>query len=241
MSTLIPTSVVEYPSGDGQPTAETWLHVRAIMLLHQALEDFFYNRPDVFIASDIFWYWEEGNPAARIAPDVMVVPGVQPRDPRKRRSFFSWEEYDAIPSLVFEMASRSTVNEDLGDKYWKYEELGVREYFLFDPEATHLVPVLQGFRLQGSSYRRLVQADDMLGSELGFRLRAEGTMLRLINARTGQPIPTRAEAVTAERDRADMAQLNAAAERDRADVLQAEVDRLKNLLRKHGEPDGGGT
>ena len=43
---------IEYPSGDGQPMAETWLHVQAIMLLHQALEDFFRARPDVFIASD---------------------------------------------------------------------------------------------------------------------------------------------------------------------------------------------
>lgn len=241
MAIATPTTAIQYPSGDGKPMAETWLHVRAIMLLHQALEDFFQGRPDVFIASDIFWYWEEGNPNARIAPDVMAVPGVQPRDPRERRSFFSWKETGAVPAVVFEMASRSTVNEDLGEKFWKYEELGVREYFLFDPEATHLVPVLQGFRLSGSSYRRLVQTNDELESELGFRLRSEGTMLRLIDARTGRPIPTRAEAVEVERDRADNAQLSAAAERERADALAAEVERLKALLRKQGEPNGSGT
>src|SRR5689334_24504147 len=92
MATAASTSTIIYPSGDGKPMAETWLHVRAIMWLHQALEAFFQGRPDVFIASDIFWYWEEGNPSARIAPDVMVVPGVQPRDPRERRSLFSWKE-----------------------------------------------------------------------------------------------------------------------------------------------------
>lgn len=234
MATAQPTTVVDYPSGDGKPMAETWLQVRAIMLLHQALEDFFHGRPDVFIASDIFWYWEEGNPKACVAPDVMVVPGVQPRDPRERCSFLSWNEEGAIPAVVFEMASRSTVNEDLGEKFWRYEELGVKEYFLFDPEAAHLVPVLQGFRLSGSSYRRLIQTNDELDSELGFRVRSEGTMLRLVYARTGHPILTRAEAVEVERDRADTEKL-------RADALESEVDRLKALLHKHGEQNGSET
>src|SRR5947209_11535850 len=116
MSTAPVSSGIEYPSSDGQPMAETWLHVRAIMWLHQALEDFFRGRPDVFIASDIFWYWEEGNRSACLSPDVMVVTGVQPRDPRERRSFLSWEEGGAIPSAVFEMASENTWQNDLEDK-----------------------------------------------------------------------------------------------------------------------------
>jgi Uma2 family endonuclease len=238
MATGTPTATVKYPSGDGKPMAETWLHVRAIMLLHQALEDFFFNRPDVFIASDLFWYWEEGNPAACIAPDVMVVPGVRERDPRERRSFFSWEEGGAIPAVVFEMASQNTWREDLDDKYDRYEQLGVREYFLFDPEGRYLVPRLQGYRLTGTAYRRMRQND--LESELGFALRAEDTMLRLIDVRTGQPIPTRAEAVEAERDRADTAQLRAAAEQQRAEALQAEVERLEALLQKQDGTNGNG-
>jgi Uma2 family endonuclease len=213
---IAPTTGIEYPSSDGQPMAETPTHVEAIMLLHQALQDFFRDRSDVFVASDIFWYWQEGNPGARVSPDVMVVPGVQPRDIRDRRSFFSWEESGAVPAVVFEMASEGTVLQDLGPKYWQYEELGVREYFLFDPEGLHLVPVLQGFRLNRSAYRRLLPADGMLESDLGFRLRAEGPVLRLIDGRTGQPIPTRAEAVERERQRAD--------------ALAAEVERLKKQL-----------
>jgi hypothetical protein len=125
------------------------------------------------------------------------------------------------------MASKTTWREDLGTKFWRYEELGVREYFLFDPEGLYLVPVLQGFRLNRSAYRRLLSPDDVLESELGFKLRAEGTMLRLIDARTGQPIPTRAEAV----DR----------EKQRADALQAEVDRLRAMLGLQGNTNGGGA
>lgn len=218
------TSPVEYPSSDGQPMAETWLHVRAIMWLHQALEDFFRDRPDVFVASDLFWYWEQGNPAAKVAPDVMAIPGV---GVLPRRSFFSWEENGAIPAVVFEMASRGTVDEDLTTKFFQYEDLGVREYFLFDPEGTNMTPVFQGYRLNGTAYRRL--RDTELTSELGFGLRPEETMLRLIDLKTGQPIPTREEAVAAARKAAET-------ERQRADALQAEVERLRAMLQN---PPGG--
>lgn len=245
MSRVAPSADVFYPSGDGQPMAETGIHVRAIELLHQALEDFFRDRPDVFIAADMFWYWKERDAEAKVAPDVMVVPGVGSHD---RRSFFTWEENGAAPAVVFEMASENTWRDDLGTKFWRYEELGVREYFLFDPEGLYLVPVLQGFRLNRSAYRRLLSADDVLESELGFKLRAEGQVLRLIDAKTGQPVPTRAEAVEratqladAEQRRADAEQQRAEAERQRADALQAEVDRLRTMLGQQGNPNGGGA
>lgn len=228
MSIAPPTSGIEYPSSDGQPMAETPVHVRAIMLLHQALEDFFRGRPDVFVASDIFWYWEQGNPAACVAPDVMVVTGVRPRPLRERRSFFSWEEGGAVPAAVFEMASENTWENDLEDKFDRYESLGVREYFVFDPEGLYLVPPLQGYRLRGSAYRRI--RTNAIESELGFRLRAEGPMIRLTDTRTGSPIPTRAEAIDAARAAADAAQSALNAERQRADALAAEVERLKKQL-----------
>jgi len=239
MATGTPTISIEYPSGDGKPMAETWLHIRAIMWLHQALEDFFRDRPDAFIASDLFWYWEERNPSACMAPDVMVVLGVVPRDPRERRSFYSWEEGGAIPSVVFEMASQNTWREDVGEKYHRYESLGVREYFLFDPEGLYLVPALQGYRLNGTAYRRLRQNE--LESELGFSLRVEYTMLRLIDTRTQQPVLTRAEAIEVAQRRADSLQSEARSERQRADLLQSEVERLKALLQKYGQANGNGS
>ena len=67
---------VYYPSSDGKPMAETGIHVTAILMLYQALEDFFRGRDDVYLAANMFWYWEKGNPKARRAPDVMVVTGV---------------------------------------------------------------------------------------------------------------------------------------------------------------------
>lgn len=236
MRTRIIADEVLYPSGDGQPMAETGIHVQAIILLHQALQDFFKNRPDVFIASDMFWYYEEGNRKARIAPDVMAVPGV---GNQQRRSFFSWKEPE-IPAVVFEMASKKTWRADLNEKYKRYQSLGVKEYFIFDPEDLYLDRPLLGFRLIRSLYRPIKRTGDETVSDLGFWLRPEGRMLRLTNGRTQQPILTRSEAVdkaeakayrAAEAVAAAKAELRA--EKVRADALAAELAKLKK------QSDGG--
>jgi Uma2 family endonuclease len=186
---------VFYPCSDGQPMAETTLHIRAIILLLQALQDFFQHAAEIFVAADLFWYWEEGNPNSRKAPDVMVVKGVEKRE---RRSFFSWLENHAIPCVLFEIASQSTWREDLYEKRRLYAQLGVQEYFLFDPEAQYLRPALQGFRRneQGLYAPLEPDAEDRLKSEeLGLFLRAEGAMVRLLDVTTGQPVLTKDERI----------------------------------------------
>jgi hypothetical protein len=136
--------------------------------------------------------------------------------------------------VVFEIASEGTWLDDLDDKYDQYERLGVREYFLFDPEGVYLNPPVQGYRLTGAVYRRM--RTDALESELGFGLRAEGAMLRLTDARSGRPIPTRLERA----EQADAERLRADAEKERADALAAEVERLKARLKELGDPAGAG-
>jgi Uma2 family endonuclease len=202
--------------------AETPIHIRAIILFFQALEDVLAALTDVYLAADMLWYWEENNPGARRAPDVMVIKGVGRAE---RRSFFSWRENGAVPCFIVEFASEKTWREDLYEKRRLYAELGVREYFIFDPEALYLRPALQGWRLdeRGVYVPLEPDTDDRLKSEeLGLYLRGEGTMLRLIDAATGQPVPTREERVEQERSRADR--------------MEAEVIRLRALL---GQARGG--
>jgi Uma2 family endonuclease len=234
-ATLSP--VIEYPASDGQPMAETGIHVQAIIHLHQALQDFFSDRRDVFIASDMFWYWKEGetDDSSRVAPDVMVVEGV---GNHQRRTFNSFDEGGAVPAMVFEMASRDTWRDDENDKYRHYEQLGVREYVMFDPEGLYLSSPVKAYRLNNSAYRRIYQRGGEYQSDLGFRMRAEGTMLRLVNGRTGLPILTRAEQVEVARGVADEAIRMAEQEKRRADALQAELDRLRALFQP---PSGNGT
>src|SRR5205823_3967056 len=133
MTAIIPQSLAQeeiyYPSGDGKPMAETPIHVLAIMLLFQALEDWFHDRPDVFIGANNFWYWKEGDRRARRAPDVMVVPGVDKK--KYRRSFMSWKENGAVPAVIFQVCSKKTWKENLHDHPPLFAGLGVKEYFLF--------------------------------------------------------------------------------------------------------------
>ena len=116
-----------------------------------------------------------------------------------------------MPRVIVEIASEKTWPEDLGEKRALYAQLGVREYFVFDPEARYLDPPLQGFRRKGKRYEVLTPAADgsLASKELGLRLRAESAMVRLRDARTGQPLLTRQE-------RAEQAQLQLAQERCRA-------------------------
>ncbi len=210
-----------YPSGDGQPMGETMIHVQAIFLLHLALQDFFHGRPDVLIASDLFWYWEKGVPASCCAPDTMVVLGA---GPGHRQSFFSWREKNPIPNVVFEMASENTWLENLGDKKNLYQRLQVPEYFIFDPLVEYLDPPLRGFRLRGRTYRPLkpAAAGSLVSKELGLRLVPEGTLLRLIDARTGEKVLTKDERIEQER-------------REKQ-ALEAEVARLRDLLARSQRP-----
>ncbi len=215
MSAILEQPKLVYPESDGKPMGETEIHVRAMMELHLALENFFRGRDDVYIATDMFWYWKEGR-TKTIAPDVMVIPGVGRRAPR--RSFFTWKENGAVPAVVFEMASDGTWRGDLTRKRRLYQRRRVKEYFIFDPDGSYLRPRLLGFRLKGHRYEPLFATDDILSSDLGFDMRPEGDMLRLIDRATGIPIPTPAET------------------QDRAERLAAEVERLQALLASQGTP-----
>jgi Uma2 family endonuclease len=250
MSLDITQVTIEYPSSDGEPMAETGIHVLAIYHLLDVLKAYFESDQDVYLAADMFWYWRKGVPADRVAPDVMIIPGASQTP--ERRSFQSWKENDAIPHTVFEFASEGTWREDLDDKFSLYQQLGVQEYFLFDPEDLYLTPAIQGYRLVDGVYRRMRFRNSVLVSDLGFGVRANGTKLRLTNLSTGRELLTgreqaeanarRAEAnarrAEANARRAEANARRAEAEKQRANDLAAEVARLQALLAArdaHGE------
>ncbi len=235
-----------YPCSDGLPMGETPFHVKAIMLLYVALWDYFRPcQPDVYIAANMFWYFEEGKPAANVSPDVMVIPGIGQAE---RNMFLSWKEARPAPAVVVEMASKSTWRENLGEKRRLYERLGVCEYFVFDPQGTYVKPPLRGFRLNGAAYEKITAEPDggMTSLKLGLRLVPEGAMLRLIDAATGEPVLTKDEQVEKEQEVAEQERQRTKAERkkarekqqqlkreqQRSQALEAEVARLRAELKK---------
>jgi len=229
--TGLPSAEVEYPESDGQPMAETDTHLEQMVdaLLHP-LKERYRNDADVYVSGNLFVYYEEGNPKAVVAPDVFVVFGV----PKKlRRIYKVWEE-GRPPDIVLELTSRKTYREDLSDKRILYEELGIREYFLFDPLRDYLRPPLQGFRLHDGCYRPLLP-DDLPDGEwqidsevLGLTLQTAGSFLRLYDPQTERYLLSRPEEAEARRQ----AETKLAEVVDKQRALEEELARLRTELGK---------
>ncbi len=133
MSLPTTQSEIFYPETDGQPMAENTKQFECITTLKGNLERIFLDVPDVFIAGDLFWYPVEGRPDIRQAPDVMVVFG---RPKGHRRSYQQWLEGNIAPQVVFEIASPSNRPEEWQAKWEFYNQYGVEEYYIYDPEAS---------------------------------------------------------------------------------------------------------
>ena len=174
---------IDYPTSDGQPMAETTLHRRIMTDLIQGLERQYRDVPDVWVGGNLFLYFEQGRPQAVVAPDVLLVKGVRKWD---RPIYKLWEE-GRVPSLVVEVTSDSTRDEDLSKKKGIYQRLGVEEYFLFDPYGDYLEPRLQGQRLEGGRYIPMAPKPDgaLASSTTGLILRPEGERLRLVDPVAG--------------------------------------------------------
>jgi Uma2 family endonuclease len=221
---------IHYPEADGRPMAETDVHIDSLIYLREALRDHLRDVPQVYIAGNMLLYYEEGNPAACVAPDVFVVQGVAKGE---RRIYKLWEEGQP-PAVVFEITSRGTRLEDLGTKRAVYAMLGVREYFVYDPLGEYLQPPLQGYRLHEGEYQRMQpgSAGELVSQALGVELRLEEGHLRVINPATGDRLLTPAEAQAARR--AETAARRAA--EARAAQAETELERLRaELARLRGE------
>jgi Uma2 family endonuclease len=175
---------VEYPDSDGQPMAESEIHLNEMVDLLAALRRRYRGVPDVYIGGNLFLYYRQGDPRSVVAPDVFLARGVPGG---LRKTFKLWEE-GVPPCFIVEVTSGSTRDEDLRKKKSLYEQIGVEEYFLHDPEGDHLSPQLQGFRLFSDRYTSIrPNPDGSLDSRTtGLTLRIEGTNLRLIDTVTGE-------------------------------------------------------
>lgn len=205
-----PATRIEYPESDGEPIGETDSHISNILYLRQALRRVFRNLDDVYVAANMLFYYEEGNAAACRAPDVFVVRGVAKHD---RRTFKVWEER-AVPRLIVEVTSKKSQVEDLWIKRRLYEKLSVLEYALFDPLEEYLDPRFQAFALEDGQYVpvKLDESGGFRSRQFGVELHPIGSMLRVIDPESGNPVPDLDEAM----DRAE-------AESQRARALDEEL------------------
>ena len=188
--------------------------------------------PAAFVAADILVYPEKGNRNNCIAPDVLLAFGV---GAHSRSAYFVWQE-GKPPDWVLEVASPSTVSNDLEVKPVAYASMGVPEYWLFDPKGDVLPrrqPRLQGLTLVDGRYEalepRLAHGQRVIHSvALGLDLRADGELIRFRDPATGKDIRHHGESESAaerEAARRKAAEADATRERSRANQERARANR----------------
>jgi Uma2 family endonuclease len=226
----------DYPTSDGKPMAETDLHRKLMAALIETLEDWFASDPNVYVSGNLLVFYREGDKRVHVAPDVFVVRGVQKA---LRPNYLLWKESPL--DLVIELTSKTTMMEDIEEKYNLYVgELGVKEYFLFDPEEEYLHPSFQGYRRGKKGFVPIKPvAGRMMSKVLGLHLERVGDQLRLWDPSTGAHLPTRGERAAAEAERAATEAERAAAEAERANQAELENRRLREeLARVRGKRNG---
>ncbi|MBI1918319.1 MAG: Uma2 family endonuclease [Planctomycetes bacterium] len=162
-----PPGPIIYPDSDGKPLAENTKQARWIVVLFGNLCALFRDRIDVFVAIDLFWYPVEGQPEIRTAPDVLVVFG---RPKGDRSSYKHWEEAGIPLTVVFEILSPTNTYAEMDDKLIFYEEYGVEEYYLYDPDTNRLWVYVR----RGEVLRRVRPADGFISPRLKIRFDLSG-------------------------------------------------------------------
>ena len=121
-------------------------------LLRAHLTDFG-RRPDIFLDRESFICYNPNNLNVRVSPDVYVAFGVDAEAIRPRRIYLPWE-VGKVPDWVLEIASDSTKREDVERKPGIYAQIGVPEYWRFDPTGgRYYGQPLYGGRLVGGEYQ----------------------------------------------------------------------------------------
>ncbi len=234
-----------YPSSDGQPVANNTKHLELITTTKSGLEKQYFDRDDVFVAADLFWYPVKGNPKIAVAPDVMVAFG---RPPGHRSSYKQWQEDNTPFHVVFEFLSESNTPDEMTRKALFFDRYGVEEYYLYSIDFGTLTGFVRyGGELQpiepdlkGWSSPRLGISFEVVwsGGKEGFGTPdlliyyADGSRFLTFVELEQERMKSEAGRVKAEAERmkAEAERVKAEAERDSAlTALAAERERIKQL------------
>ena len=203
-----------YPETDGRPLAETDLHRVVIYNTNDKLETFYAAQNDVYVSGNLLIYDIPGKTTRSISPDIMVVFGIEKK---MRRTYKIWEEGKA-PDFVIEVSSKWTYRNDLTKKKNRYAHIGVKEYFLFDPERSYLPESLIGLRLTDDGEYEpipITNNNGIISNVLGIEFRIQDDDIMLYNLSTGEVLQTAAEKEAEARQK-----------------IEAELTQLKSELRR---------
>ena len=193
-----PIDYAMYPTSDGKPMAEIEVHRVQMNDLIFNCTNLLADEPEVCVGGNMLMYYHEGYGRDHVSADVFVTFGVERGI---RECWMTWEEGGRFADLVFEISSPSTIKEDLGKKMRLYAQLGVSEYYLYDPQRNNQPP-LAGYRLGEGAYQpmtRLVGVEGYKSEVLGTEPRVVDGWLRVIDPATGAPllVPSKLESARA--------------------------------------------
>lgn len=177
---------LDFIESDGEPLAETELHLDQIMYLRGALDVLARLRrgdESVHVGSNLIFYWDPRDARRRLSPDVFLVRGLSDAR-RRRRTWKLWVE-ERAPELIIEVASQSTYEQDLGPKRDVYRDVfRTSEYVVFDPEGFMRPGPLVAWRLVGRGYRRSPSSTRFESRALGATLQVmDDGFLRVVDER----------------------------------------------------------
>ena len=111
-----------------------------------------YPPGEVFIDTNTPVCYNRDNLNDRVMPDVYIAFDVDAPAIRERKLYLPWEA-GKPPDFVLEVGSESTSQNDLGPKRDRYAQIGVLEYWRFDPSGGgHHGQPLTGERLVNGVY-----------------------------------------------------------------------------------------
>jgi Uma2 family endonuclease len=160
---------VIFPPSDlysDEPTVETELHLRQIILLFKCLEWLWKDRNDFYAAGNLTIYYSPNQKKSEYfrGPDFFVVLGTERKT---RKSWVVWEEDGKYPNFILEILSPTTANTDREYKKELYQNtFRTPDYFWFDPYTLEFA----GFHLVDGEYQPLEENQQgyLWSRQLGF-------------------------------------------------------------------------
>lgn len=217
-----PSAEIFYPSSDGERIAESHTHLEVLWATLEVLQQYLEGHQATVLANQ-FLYFASGLPKLRVAPDVMVIFDVAPGG---RDNYKIWEE-GQVPAVIFEVTSPGTKEQDQGFKKTLYEQLEVKEYWLFDPRGEWIEEQLRGFRLQRGQYEPITNSRS---EPLQLRLQVEDQLIAFYREDTGEKLLISGklrQALEAEQQARQQAEA-------RAEQAELQVRQLQERLRSLG-------
>jgi Uma2 family endonuclease len=243
------------PDSDGEPM-ENEREYFQIVLLYEALEQYWRGRRDFYMGGNMFVYYspeqaheilaEEADPArprrAFRGPDLFIVLDVD--GSFRRQKWVVWDEGGRYPDVIFEFLSPSTRRIDQTTKKTLYEQtFKTREYYWYDPFDPR---EFQGWRLDSDNRYHAMTPDARgwiwspalqlwIGRWEGTYRRDQTTWLRFYDPED-RLVMTSGEIAEIALQQAEMTKQWAEAAEQQAAAAEAELARLRaELARLRGE------